>query len=153
VEESQKRCSVAWFWLRPVWSLRRRIYATLRYQLVALATYLRFAPVSVGRYGDLSSLRSGSQIWLIAARGAGSMERGAREALKTYRLKNYKLKASSGLRWNLGASRRTQVSENAFGERLFDLVMTGNGFNGASAGIGPKGMIGALSLEVATSAP
>jgi hypothetical protein len=28
------------FWLRPVWSPRRPIYAALRYQLVALATYL-----------------------------------------------------------------------------------------------------------------
>ena len=57
------------------------------------------------------------------------------------------------MRWNPGTSRRTQVSENAFGERLFDFVITGNGFNGASAGIGPKGMIGAFSLEITTSAP
>jgi hypothetical protein len=28
------------FWLRPVWSPRRPIYAALRFQLVALATYL-----------------------------------------------------------------------------------------------------------------
>ena len=31
---------VVQFWLRPVWSPRRPIYAALRYQLVALATYL-----------------------------------------------------------------------------------------------------------------
>jgi hypothetical protein len=37
------------FWLRPVWSPRRPIYAALRDQLVALATDLRFAPVSVDR--------------------------------------------------------------------------------------------------------
>jgi len=48
---------VVQFWLRPIWSPRRPIYAALRYQLVALATYLpkgylvaaatylRFAPV------------------------------------------------------------------------------------------------------------
>ncbi len=49
-----KKCSVVQFWLRPVWSPRRPIFAALRYQLIARATYLRCATVSVGRYSDLS---------------------------------------------------------------------------------------------------
>jgi hypothetical protein len=48
------------FWLRPVWSPKRPIYASLRCQLIARATYLpeglspAAPPVSVGRYSDLS---------------------------------------------------------------------------------------------------
>ena len=52
-----------------------------------------------------------------------------------------------------GSSDRTQVAENTFGQRLLDFIVTRNGLNNTRSGIGPKGMIRALSLEVATSAP
>jgi hypothetical protein len=52
--------SVIQFWLRPVWSPRRPIYAALRYQLVALATYLPKGHLTKPRF----LLRSGSQTQL-----------------------------------------------------------------------------------------
>ena len=63
--------------------------------LVAAATYLRFAPVSVGRRGDLSRKASVQRLGSQPRVEQVAWGVGPERALKTYRLKNYKLKASS----------------------------------------------------------
>ena len=94
--------SVIQFWLRPVWSPRRPIYAALRYQLVALATYLpkgylvaaatylRCATVSVGRHVDLSRQASVQRLGLSER----SRRNGREKAQKTQRA----LKVRAGVR-------------------------------------------------------
>jgi hypothetical protein len=92
------------FWLRPVWSPQRPIYAALRCQLVALATYLpRGYLVAAATYLRFAPVHQASVSASPPVRRLGSQPRveqvawgvGPERALKTYRLKNYKLKASS----------------------------------------------------------
>ena len=58
------------FWLRPVWSPRRPIYAALRYQLIAIATYLPKGYLTKPRF----RLRSGSRTRLSKTRRRLTLE-------------------------------------------------------------------------------
>ena len=109
--------SVIQFWLRPIWSPRRRIYAALRCQLVALATYLpkRYL-VAAATYLRCATVRKAS----VQRLGLSERSRrnGREKAQKTQRA----LKVRAGVRRgglrvarekNTGRQRRTLLSAQA----------------------------------------